>query len=174
MIEAAKDTLVESQAPVAFMMIGHQYCGKSTFVQKLSKSILTAQERRVFPKIYNLDSYVKILTEDYQGDFLKVANEANTILEQDFKKWLAAKHDIIFDRTNTTKKSRMKILKRLKANGYKVSAIVFPILDDDEIIRRMENRPDQKVPLEVVQDFRSKLEPIDDEERKYYDWINYL
>lgn len=160
--------------PLAFMLIGHQYVGKSSFVNRLRKGAYSHLSRKEFPKVYNLDEYVKVLTDHYDQDFLKVANEANKILEEDFKKWLADKRDIIFDRTNTTKKSRMRLLNILKKNGYGIHAIYWPALSDEEIQKRIATRPNQVVPFNIVQEFRDKLEPIDDEECKYYDNISYI
>lgn len=154
--------------PVATMLIGHQYTGKSTFIRSMLQDT-SPGFRKSFPKIYNLDEYVKILLDGkpYTAEnWQSVVKEANKELEKDFQHWLKNGYDIIFDRTNTTKNSRMKILRRLK--NYSIDAVVFPSLTDDEIRNRMLLRPEQHVPFDVVVDFRNRIEEIDDEERRLY------
>lgn len=166
---------ITEKKPVATMLIGHQYTGKSTFVNGMMKDS-SGNFKKHFPKLYNLDLYCQILLEANGRKYTpeswsEVVGEANKMIEGDFRNWLKENRDIIFDRTNTTKKSRMKILNRLK-NYYDIDAIIFPSLTDDEIHERIATRPNQFVPFDVVIDFRNRMEDIDDEERRFYRNIN--
>jgi predicted kinase len=161
-----------NNAPIAFMLIGHQYSGKSTWIKSVMSTGLSNQAQKHLPKIYNLDEYVKIVCDirgtNYNDSWDRTVNEANKMLKEDYTKWINNKCDIIIDRTNVTKKTRMKFLRRLKQAGYLIEAVVFPVLTDEQIKKRMELRPDQKVPFDIVVGFRDKMEGIDYEERKYY------
>jgi predicted kinase len=159
-------------APVAWMLIGHQYSGKSTWIKNVIATDYSNNAKKFLPKIYNLDEYVKIVCDargtNYNDSWDRNVNEANKLLKGDYTKWINEKCDLIIDRTNITKKTRMKFLKRLKQAGYEINAVIFPVLSDEEIKKRMDVRVDQKVPFDIVIGFRDRLEGIDYEERKYY------
>lgn len=141
--------------PYAIFFIGHQYTGKTT----LRNMIIESHPQYDF-KLYSLDSYIHKLCDEngvsYSDGFKQFANEAGKLLEVDFKQWIKEKQSILIDRTNTTVRSRQKLLNRL--DGYEVDYIFFNNLTDEEIQRRQEMRPDQVVPLHIVQEFRDRIE----------------
>lgn len=147
----------------AIFLVGHQYSGKSTWL---------ANNNHGCDVVYSLDSVVHELAKErgvsYSEAWSKLVGEANYILDHRLGNWLYEGKRIVFDRTNMTVKSRSKLLNRLIQYGYKVYVIVFPLLSSEEIQKRIDMRPDQIVPLKIVEEFRDRFEPIEGEELKKY------
>lgn len=148
-------------------LVGHQYSGKSTW---LSNNRVNSNTR-----IYSLDSVVHELCEKYScsyEDGWKIhVKEANKILDKRLEEWVVAGFDIVLDRTNMTAKSRARYVNLFKHNDYSLSAVVFPLLDDETIKLRIKKRPEQVVPLHVVQEFRDRYEPIVGMEKDMFEHV---
>lgn len=153
----------------AVFLVGHQYSGKSTWLRNQTYKDYV---------VYSLDSVVHELAKErgvsYSEAWSKLVGEANHILDRRLRDWLYEGKRIIFDRTNMTVKSRSKLLNRLIQEGYKVSAVVFPLLSSEEIQKRIDMRPDQIVPLHIVEEFRDRFEPIEGEELKKYEMVFHV
>ena len=150
--------------PVAILLIGHQYSGKSTWLA----------DRKDGYEIYSLDNEVHALAKErdvsYAEAWKSLVKEANKIADAKLVEWVVEKRNIIFDRTNMTEKSRDRVL-RFLTRDYEKEAIVFPLLDDATIEFRMKMRPTQYIPLKVVQEFRDRYEPVNDND---YRKVHYL
>lgn len=157
--------------PIAIMLIGHQYTGKSTFLSRMSDVSHS-------DKYFNLDAYLHEEARNrgisYQEAFNKYVKEADAKLQSDYRRWIDEKQNIVIDRTNTTVKSRMRVARPLLKAGYEIWAFIFPNLSDDEIKRRIAMRPDQPIPFDVVASFRDKMEPLSEEELRIYDRVDVL
>lgn len=130
----------------AYILVGPPGVGKSTWVRNEfsgPKHILSTDdiiqdfadhEGKTYNEVFT--KYIKIADEMMQGHF-------NTYLEEELS-------PIIVDRTNMNRKSRARFIRRLKACGYTVHAVVFPKPDDDEYERRLNSRPGKTIPWEVI------------------------
>lgn len=166
---------VKKNNPTAYFLIGHQYTGKSTWIRPLLVSTVDL----IPPKYYNLDFFLhrklKERNLEYNAkNFTMFANDASKEADENFEKWLKDGEDIIIDRTNTTRRGRVRILSKLKSHGYEIMGVVFPVLDDETIQERIKSRPDQVVPFDIVTSFRDRMEEIDDEERQFYNSIYHI
>ena len=150
--------------PVAILLIGHQYSGKSTWLA----------DRKDGYEIYSLDNEVHALAKErdvsYAEAWKSLVKEANKIADAKLVEWVVEKRNIIFDRTNMTEKSRDRVL-RFLTRDYEKEAIVFPLLPDEQILERIAKRPTQYIPLHVVQEFRDRYEPVNDND---YRKVHYL
>lgn len=147
----------------AIFLVGHQYSGKSTWL---------ANNNHGCDVVYSLDSVVHELAKErgvsYSDAWSNLVGEANGILDSRLENWLKEGKRIIVDRTNMTRKSREKLLNRFLKAGYAVYAVTFPLLSSEEIQKRIDMRPNQVVPLHIVEQFRDRYEPIVGEERAKY------
>lgn len=172
---------MEGPRPTAYILIGHQYTGKSTWVKETLLPIIEPYNKEHGRKvqIHNIDKYLHRVLDalelkyDEEGFSIGV-NKANILLNSDYNKWLRDRDDIIFDRTNITRRARKRIVMPLIDEGYDLIAVVFPSLPDQEIEKRIAMRENQIVPLNIVQDFRARMEPLDEKEKKLYKQIFYV
>lgn len=156
----------------AVIFIGHQYTGKSTAIRNFLRG--SDEEWR----IYSLDLFVHQVAEakglTYDQAWKTSVDEANKLLNDAFHEWLQNGENIIFDRTNMKQKARLSFARRLVNAGYHITVVQMKPLTDEEILRRIELRPEQKVPFEIVKDFRDRFEPIDETEAKLYNEIETI
>lgn len=152
--------------PVAILLVGHQYSGKSTW--------LAEHGHTLGYEIFSLDSEVHTLANErgvsYTEAWQSLVKEATKVVEAKLTRWVAEKRNIIFDRTNMTEKSRNRVL-RFLTKDYEKEAVVFPLLRNDQILERIAARPNQYIPLHVVQEFRDRYEPVNDND---YRKVHYL
>jgi predicted kinase len=140
------------------MLIGVPGSGKSTWIANqewLTDATVVSSDRFIDEeatrqgKTYNevFNDYVKIATKLMENHVLVA--QANS-------------KDIIWDQTNTSVKSRKNKLAMLP--DYEKIAVVFRTPDEEELTRRLANRPGKSIPENVMRVMISSLvEPTEEE-----------
>jgi predicted kinase len=127
-----------------YMLIGVPGAGKSTWIKSqnwieqcayISTDALIDEEAIRQGKTYN----------EVFHDYIKTAT---TLMNQNVVEAQQLKKDVIWDQTNTTKKSRANKLKTL--SEYEHIAIVFKTPDRSELDVRLSGRPGKHIPKNVV------------------------
>jgi len=144
--------------PTVYMMIGVPGSGKSTWINNqnwagncalVSTDKLIELEAGRQGKTYN----------DVFNDYIK---EATRIMNEDVKAAVEAGQDIIWDQTNTSKKSRKSKLAQVP--GYRKVAVVFDVPETEELKRRLADRPGKNIPWSVMESMINNLEvPVEGE-----------
>ncbi len=120
----------------AYFLIGVPGSGKSTWAD---------QKIRDFPDIAHIstDKYIEDLAKKqgvtYSDMFSHVYGDACDAMSAALQAAFDNEHDIIWDQTNMSAKSRKSKISKLKAAGYKIVAVVFKV-DRSELDRRLEHR----------------------------------
>lgn len=142
--------------PTCYVMVGLPGTGKSTYV---SEQLMPMLSDDAF--IYSTDRLIEEAAENrgqtYNEAFRDMIGPATEQMEQ----WLTVvtrdKNDVVWDQTNTGRKKREKIIRRMKNAGYRVEAICFlhpdPGLIDDmkEWKRRLASREGKTIPEHVLE-----------------------
>jgi predicted kinase len=140
------------------MLIGVPGSGKSTWIANqewLADATVVSSDRFIDEeatrqgKTYNevFNDYIKIATKLMENHVLVA--QANS-------------KDIVWDQTNTSVKSRKNKLAMLP--DYEKIAVVFRTPDEEELTRRLANRPGKSIPENVMRVMISSLvEPTEEE-----------
>ena len=137
----------------AEILVGLPYSGKSTYARASIGS------RVVSTDVY-IEEYADSVHKTYDQVFSdELYNKALTNMNTQLYSYLQSGVDIIWDQTNLTKLSRAKKINTLKDQfGYKVVAVVFPVLDEKTLQERMYDRAAKIVPHRVIEDMRKRYQ----------------
>lgn len=133
--------------PKCYMLIGVPGSGKSTWIAQQPFD----WNRTV---IASTDNYVDKIASQRGQTYSEVFDEvmpaavrhmANTVIDA-----VKHGHDIVWDQTSTSRKTRKKKFDMLPDN-YEVVAVVFPTPSQQELERRLASRPGKIIPSEIVQ-----------------------
>lgn len=130
--------------PNVILLIGHPLVGKSTWIR----------ENHPNTKVISRDDLVLQVsgTDDYNMAFNSVdQDEIDKLLKSKLLEAGMTTEDVIIDMTHISSRRRMKNLRKFP-NHNKI-AVVFPHLDENEIIRRNQHRlltEKKSIPLSVV------------------------
>ena len=149
--------------PYVIVLIGPPLVGKSTWIKKnfLEKG-----------KEVNIISRDQILldvsdSDDYDTAFKNVDQKrVNQLLDSSLKNANNNEDNVIIDMTNMTSKRRRTTLDYFDDNYNKI-AIIFPLLEWNEMIRRNSNRQKEEnktIPENVLRNMLSSYQPIRDDE----------
>jgi len=144
--------------PTLYMLIGVPGSGKSTWISNqdwvkdctvVSSDRFVDEEAARVGKTYNeiFNDYIKIATK-LMENHVAIA-QANNL-------------NIIWDQTNTSAKSRKAKLAMLP--NYEKIAIVFRTPDEEELSRRLVNRPGKSIPDNVMRSMIANLQEPTEEE----------
>lgn len=141
--------------PTIFMMVGLPYSGKSTF--------LKSQNALKGLPIASTDEYLEQLakrTGKSYGEVIKTEfKAAKNNMNSKITGWLKSKQSFVWDQTNLTKVSRRRVIDLAKANGFKVYVIEFaPFPNEKALMKRVEQRKDKVIPLNVLRDMKTRFE----------------
>ena len=127
-----------------YMLIGVPGSGKSTWIsnQDWAKDCVLVST----DKLIELEAARQGKT--YNDVFKDYIAEATRIMNDDGSEAVAAGKDIIWDQTNTSRKSRK--VKLAQVPGYYKIAVVFATPDSAEWQRRINNRPGKMIPDAVL------------------------
>ena len=141
-----------------YMMIGVPGSGKSTWINSqdwIKDCVLVSTD-----KLIELEAGRQGKT--YNDVFTSYIDEANRLMIEDVKAAVAEGKDVIWDQTNTNRKSRKTKLAQVP--GYHKIAIVFDTPDEDEWQRRLDSRPGKSIPRAVLKAMSQGLQlPTEDE-----------
>ena len=141
-----------------YMLIGVPGSGKSTWIGEqywASDCVLVSTD-----KLIDLEASRQGKT--YNDVFKDYISEATRLMNEDIQAAVEAGRDIIWDQTNTSRKSRKTKLAQVP--GYHKIAIVFDTPDEDEWQRRLDSRPGKSIPRAVLKAMADGLQlPSEDE-----------
>ena len=141
-----------------YMLIGVPGSGKSTWIGEqywASDCVLVSTD-----KLIDLEAGRQGKT--YNDVFKDYISEATRLMNEDIQAAVEAGRDIIWDQTNTSRKSRKTKLAQVP--GYHKIAIVFDTPDEDEWQRRLDSRPGKSIPRAVLKAMADGLQlPTEDE-----------
>ena len=144
--------------PKLYMLIGVPASGKSTWIagQDWTRDcVLVSTDKLIDIEAGRQDKTYNEVFKDYIDTATKLMNE-------DVQAAVEAGKDIIWDQTNTSRKSRKA--KLAMASGYHKIAVVFATPKDGEWQRRLAGRPGKHIPDAVLKAMASGLQlPTEDE-----------
>lgn len=139
--------------PTAYMLVGVPGSGKTTWIENQNFDLGNTV-------ILSTDNYIERKAMEYGSTYSEMFDQlilpANKKMEDHLKYALSGGHDIVWDQTNTTAKSRKSKLQKLV--GYKKVAVVFPTPDIEEHQRRLDSRPGKFIPFEVIMRMKRDLQ----------------
>lgn len=132
--------------PYLYMMIGVPASGKSTW---LKKTIKNPSRCDILSTDYYIDQYAEAVDRTYNEVFSEFISQATREMEKDLKFAVDNDLDIYWDQTNLNRKTRANKLRKIPSH-YKKVAVVFPIPEVNEWVRRLESRPGKTIPSDVL------------------------
>jgi predicted kinase len=140
------------------MLIGVPGSGKSTWIGEqywASDCVLVSTDKLI-------DIEAGRQGKTYNDVFKDYISEATRLMNDDIQAAVEAGKDIIWDQTNTSRKSRKAKLAQVP--GYRKIAIVFDTPAEDEWQRRLDSRPGKSIPRAVLKAMAEGLQlPTEDE-----------
>ena len=141
-----------------YMLIGVPGSGKSTWIGEqywASDCVLVSTDKLIDLEAGRQGKTYNDVFKDYIG-------EATRLMNEDIQAAVEAGRDIIWDQTNTNRKSRKTKLAQVP--GYHKIAIVFDTPNEDEWQRRLDSRPGKSIPRAVLKAMSQGLQlPTEDE-----------
>jgi tRNA uridine 5-carbamoylmethylation protein Kti12 len=151
------------KSPYVLILVGPPLSGKTFFYNKFKSEI---------------DNDVKLISRDeilmevygsrnYTEAFKKVdQKEVDRILDSRLRETNSSNQNVIIDMTHMTSKRRKHNLNYFSSDYYKL-AVIFPILSDDEYVRRNDKRIEEEnkdLPMHVIRNMISSYQNIKDDE----------
>ena len=146
--------------PKAYILVGVPGSGKSTWISKApvdwNNTVVASTDNYVEQEAKRQGKTYSDVFKDVMPS--AVNNMAHTVIDA-----VKNNQDIIWDQTSTTRHTRAKKIRMLPSN-YEVIAVVFPTPNQQELSRRLSNRPGKNIPDEVIKSMIDKWEePSEDE-----------
>jgi predicted kinase len=144
--------------PKLYMLIGVPASGKSTWIagQDWTRDCVLVSTDKL------IDIEAARQGKTYNEVFKDYIDTATKLMNDDVRAAVEAGKDIIWDQTNTGRKSRKA--KLAMAPGYHKIAVVFATPEDSEWQRRLVSRPGKAIPDAVLKAMASGLQlPAEDE-----------
>ena len=144
--------------PKLYMLVGVPGSGKSTWINSQDWSrdcILVSTDKLIELEAARQGKTYNDVFKDYIG-------EATRIMNEDIREAVEAGKDIIWDQTNTSRKSRKTKLAQVE--GYYKIAVLFSTPEKDEWNRRINNRPGKIIPEAVLKAMAEGLQKPTEEE----------
>jgi predicted kinase len=139
--------------PSLYIMCGLPCSGKSTFAKSISGF-----------KVLSSDDYIEQRAKELQKTYNEVFDEtiqrANQAFFQDVFKKAKLKNNIIIDRTNLTKSTRLKFIKIFQQH----EPIIFYFDTPIEVIKKRNNRPGKFISEEILDSMLKSLQPPTEDE----------
>lgn len=139
--------------PIAYILIGLPASGKSTW----AKPMLESGEYVLISLDYHVEEYAKSIGKTYNDIFREYASTAEKQSKAVLKDAIENKKNVIWDQTNVSAKSRLKIC-QLKA--YKKIAVVFQLPEDvhKERLAAREISEGKSIPEFILNSMRENFE----------------
>jgi predicted kinase len=143
---------------VAYILVGVPGAGKSTWIKNQTWALgLTIVSTDAF-----VEDYARAQGKTYSDVFLDYMPTAVDLMIEQVVRAREHNHDIIWDQTSTTVKSRKKKIDML--HDYQKVAVIFRTPPLDELIKRIDSRVGKEVPAKVILDMIEKWEEPTHEE----------
>lgn len=144
--------------PKLYMLIGVPAAGKSTWIADqdwASDCVLVSTDKLI-------DIEAGRQGKTYNDVFKDYIDTATKLMNEDVRAAVEAGKDIIWDQTNTGRKSRAA--KLAMAPSYCKIAVVFATPEEAEWQRRLDSRPGKSIPRAVLKAMSEGLQlPTEDE-----------
>lgn len=137
------------------MLIGVPGSGKSTWVARQNFDWIRT---RIISTDNIIDRRAQELGNTYSEVFNDFIKDATNQMNRDLTQAIANGDDLLWDQTNLTAKSRASKLVKIPKNYHKV-AVYFSTPDEQELMRRLANRPGKTIPAKVVANMVLQLQP---------------
>lgn len=137
--------------PVAYLLIGVPGSGKSTWIRSRQwpAGTLIASTDEI------IEQYATNIGGTYDSVFQAAIGPATEKMMAQVRAAVNDQRTIVWDQTNTTVKSRRSKLQMLK--GYDVIAVVFSVPPEDELQRRLANRPGKNIPPHIMKNMINSM-----------------
>ena len=137
------------------MMVGVPGSGKSTFIATQN---FDWNNTMVISTDAIIDKRAAAQGKTYSDVFQSEIKSATTEMNQNLRNAISNKMDIVWDQTNLTAKSRASKLAQIPRD-YRKIAVFFPTPNEKELARRLASRPGKNIPLSVVSNMISQIQP---------------
>jgi predicted kinase len=144
--------------PKAYILIGIPGSGKSTWANTRTWSkdcVYVSTDKFV-------EAYAREIGKTYSEVFDEIMPKAVELMANEVKEARNAGKDIIWDQTSTTVKSRTRKFNMLP--DYEMIAVVFSTPGEEELSKRLANRPGKQIPKNVIDDMIANFEKPSSEE----------
>lgn len=145
--------------PFVIILVGPPLSGKSTWIRQNFPDINVISRDEILMEVYGSRNY----TEAFQNVNQK---EVDRVLDSRLKEANSSNQNVIIDMTHMTSKRRKQNLNYFSSDFYKL-AVIFPILSDDEYVRRNNKRIEEEnkdLPMHVIKNMISSYQNIKDDE----------
>ena len=145
--------------PFVIILIGPPLSGKSTWIRENFPTTEVISRDETVMEVYGSRNYTEAFNNVDQ-------KEVDRVLTQKFLDANAAKKSVIVDMTHMASKRRKQNLNYFSDDYYKLG-VIFPILSDDEYVRRNQKRIEEEnkdLPMRIVKSMISSYQPITPDE----------
>jgi predicted kinase len=145
--------------PFVIILIGPPLSGKSTWIRENFPTTEVISRDETVMEVYGSRNYTEAFNNVDQ-------KEVDRVLTQKFLDANAAKKNVIVDMTHMASKRRKQNLNYFSNDYYKLG-VIFPILSDDEYVRRNQKRIEEEnkdLPMRIVKSMISSYQPITPDE----------
>jgi predicted kinase len=145
--------------PFVIILIGPPLSGKSTWIRENFPTTEVISRDETVMEVYGSRNYTEAFNNVDQ-------KEVDRVLTQKFLDANVAKKNVIVDMTHMASKRRKQNLNYFSDDYYKLG-VIFPILSDDEYVRRNQKRIEEEnkdLPMRIVKSMISSYQPITPDE----------
>ena len=145
--------------PFVIILIGPPLSGKSTWIRENFPTTEVISRDETVMEVYGSRNYTEAFNNVDQ-------KEVDKVLTQKFLDANLVKKNVIVDMTHMASKRRKQNLNYFSDDYYKLG-VIFPILSDDEYVRRNQKRIEEEnkdLPMRIVKSMISSYQPITPDE----------
>ena len=145
--------------PFVIILVGPPLSGKSTWIRENFPTTEVISRDEIVMEVYGSRNY----TEAFKSVDQK---EVDKVLAQRFLDANKEKKNVIVDMTHMASKRRKQNLNYFTDDYYKLG-VIFPILSDDEYVKRNKKRIEEEnkdLPMGIVKSMISSYQPITSDE----------
>ena len=145
--------------PFVIILVGPPLSGKTTWIRNNFPNTKVISRDETLMEVYGSRNYTEAFNNVDQ-------KEVDRVLTQKFIDANNAKESVIVDMTHMASKRRKQNLDYFTNDYYKL-AVIFPILSDEEYVKRNQKRIEEEnkdLPMRIVKSMISSYQPISKEE----------
>jgi predicted kinase len=145
--------------PFVIILIGPPLSGKTTWIRENFPTTEVISRDETVMEVYGSRNYTEAFNNVDQ-------KEVDKVLAQKFLDANVAKKNVIVDMTHMASKRRKQNLNYFTNDYYKL-AVIFPILSEEEYVKRNQKRIEEEnkdLPMGIVKSMISSYQPITAEE----------
>ena len=145
--------------PFVIILIGPPLSGKTTWIRENFPTTEVISRDETVMEVYGSRNYTEAFNNVDQ-------KEVDRVLAQKFLDANAAKKNVIVDMTHMASKRRKQNLNYFTNDYYKL-AVIFPILSEEEYVKRNQKRIEEEnkdLPMGIVKSMISSYQPITSDE----------